>query len=84
MQGMLIAIFCPSCRQSLRLRWWVSSSLSVLAFIAVLSATLPLFSRVGAPSWLVAIAVALGWLLLLRVLLLVYLRMSSQPFVSQR
>ena len=77
-----VAIECPHCGQSNRLPWPVSFSLVMLSLLVAFGTAVPLFSRSHLPAWLVVALDVGAWLLLLRVLLLLYLRLSSRPFIS--
>ena len=77
-----VAIHCPHCGDASQLPWLVSFVMELLSLTLALVIAFPLFSRTAAPAWAVGAAAVISALLLLRVLLLLYLRLSNRPFVS--
>ena len=79
-----VEIECPSCKHSNRLPWLVSFTLVGLVTGTVFATAIPLLSTTEISAGAVAVLIAIAWLVLVRAVVLLYLRFSSQPFVSSR
>ena len=77
-----VAIDCPHCGQASQLPWLLSFGIELLSLVITFAVAFPIFSLVGAPAGVVAVAAVIGALLLLRLLLLLYLRLSNRPFIA--
>ena len=79
-----VEIDCPNCEHSNRLPWLTSFAIVGLAIAIVFTISVPLLSKAGVPTGFIALFTVTAWLLLVRGLLLLYLRFSNRPFVSNR
>jgi len=77
-----VAIDCPHCGQANQLPWLVSFGMELVSLVVALALAFPLFSLTDVPGGVVAVVAVLGSLLLLRLLLLLYLRLSNRPFIA--
>ena len=79
-----VEIHCPSCEHSNRLPWLASFMLVGLATALAFATAIPLLSTTKIPTGFAAVLIVAAWLILVRAMLLLYLRFSSQPFASSR